>query len=381
MTTAKGEGTSKWALAENRWGAFLSGTGEWVNVGNTDNARGYNLESGGFTLGVDYKLTPNLAIGVAAGYTGTTSDLTDGGRIWVNGGSIGLYGTFFQNKQAAPAPTMSKDSSKEAPAPAPSIAKGFYAGTQPLSSAATTVTTPRRAGLQGDVVRGDTDGGEVNALFGTGYDCKVGAPTIGPTATFNYTYVGTNSYTEHGSLAPLDIRGGKADSLRTALGFKASCDWKLGGVIIKPELRAAWQHEYGDSIYDLTSSFASGAGDAFTVSGPKVGRDSALLGAGFAIQCSASAARPTYYYDGEVGRRNYESNAVTGGVRIAFWAVGVKQMVEFTGRLDHTTSEALPSSPAQLDFEKQRNLKVRRLRAKIINRAKQNDCHRKGNFA
>jgi hypothetical protein len=41
------------------------------------------------------------------------------------------------------------------------------------------------------------------------------------------------------------------------------------------------------------------------------------LGAGFAIQCSERFS--TYcYYDGELGRRNYESNAVTGGFRIAF---------------------------------------------------------------
>src|SRR5581483_2765806 len=90
--------------AENRWGVFLSGTGEWVSVGNTDNARGYDLTSGGFTLGIDYKFTPNFALGLMAGYTGTTADLTDRGRVWVNGGKIGLYGTFFQNVQE-PAPT------------------------------------------------------------------------------------------------------------------------------------------------------------------------------------------------------------------------------------------------------------------------------------
>ena len=52
-----------------RWGAFLSGTGEGVSVGNTDNARGYDLSRGGFTLGIDYKVAPNFAIGLAAGYT------------------------------------------------------------------------------------------------------------------------------------------------------------------------------------------------------------------------------------------------------------------------------------------------------------------------
>jgi len=302
--------------AENRWGVFLSGTGEWVSVGDTDNARGYNLESGGFTLGVDYKVTPNLAIGLAGGYTGTTADLTQGGRIYVNGGKIGLYGTFFQNEQ--PAPTMSKDSSKdsskEAPTPAPSIAKGFYADVAVFGGYNSYDT--RRSALQG-TARGDTDGGELNALFGAGYDFKKGGLTFGPTATFNYSYVGTNEFTEHGSLAPLTVHGGKGESLRTAFGLKASYDWKVGGIVIKPELRAAWQHEYGDSAYALDSSFANGAGNSFLVNGPELGRDSALLGAGFALQLNERTSFYTYY-DGELGRKNYQATNVTGGFRFAF---------------------------------------------------------------
>jgi autotransporter-associated beta strand protein/T5SS/PEP-CTERM-associated repeat protein len=276
------------APTDNRWGAFLSGTGEWVSVGDTNNARGYNLESGGFTLGVDYKVCPNFAIGLMAGYTGTTSDLADGGRIYVNGGKIGLYGTTYVG--------------------------GWYADIAAIGGYSSYDT--RRSGLQGDP-HGSPDGGDFNALFGTGYDFKKGGLTFGPTASFNYTYTGINGYNESGSLAPLNIHGGDGESLRTAFGFKASYDWKVGGIVIKPELSAAWQHEFGDAVYSLDSSFANGAGGAFTVNGPQLGRDSALLGAGFAIQCSERCST-YFYYDGELGRKNYESNSVTAGVRIAF---------------------------------------------------------------
>jgi outer membrane autotransporter protein len=238
----------------------------------------------------------------------------DRGRVWVNGGKLGLYATFFQNEPLAAAPTMSKDSSKEAPAPALSIAKGFYADAAVFGGYNSYDT--RRSALQGEA-RGDTDGGEVNALFGIGYDFKKGGLTFGPTATFNYTYVGLNGFTEHGSLAPLNVHGSDGESLRSAFGFKASYDWRVGGILIKPELRAAWQHEYGDATYSLDSNFAGGSGNTFTVSGPKTGRDSALLGAGFAIQCSERCS--TYvYYDGELGRTNYQSTAVSGGFRFAF---------------------------------------------------------------
>jgi outer membrane autotransporter protein len=280
--------TKEVAPAENRWGAFVTGTGQWVNVSGTDNARGYDLTSGGFTLGVDYKVCPNFAIGIAAGYTGTTADLTDHGRVWVNGGKFGLYATTF--------------------------AGGWYADVAAFGGYNSYDT--RRSAIQGDA-RGDTDGGEVDALFGTGYDFKSGGFTFGPTGSFNYTYVGMNGFTENGSLAPLNVHSGNADSLRTAFGAKVSYDCKCHGVIIRPELRVAWQHEYGDTTYDLASGFANGAGGAFTTSGPRLGRDSVLVGAGFAVLFNDRCS--TYlYYDGELGRENYESNAVTGGFRISF---------------------------------------------------------------
>ena len=99
--------------------------------------------------------------------------------------------------------------------------------------------------------------------------------------------------------------------------MKASYDWKVGPIHLIPEFRAAWQHEFGDTDYSLVSSFANGAGNSFTVNGPEIGRDSMLLGAGFAIHWNDRIS--TYaYYDGELFRTNYLSNNVSAGFRIAF---------------------------------------------------------------
>ena len=157
----------------------------------------------------------------------------------------------------------------------------------------------------------------MNVLFATGYDFKVGGLTVGPTASFQYTYLGVDSFEERGSLAPLRFKSQGQDSLRTSLGLKASYDWKVGGVVIRPEVRAAWQHEFGDDRYALDSSFNNGNGDLFTVNGPVIGRDSLLVGAGFAILWNERTS--TYvYYDGELGRSNYNANNVSGGVRVSF---------------------------------------------------------------
>jgi len=274
--------------AEDRWGVFITGIGEWVNVDGDNNARGYDITTGGFTVGADYKVTPNFAVGLMAGYAGTGTDLNNGGRVFVNGGKLGLYATYFTG--------------------------GFYVDT--AVNGGYNSYDLRRAGLEG-TARSSTDGGEVNVLFATGYDFKVGGLTVGPTASFQYTYLGIDSFEERGSLAPLRFKSQGQDSVRTSLGMKASYDWKVGGVVIRPEVRAAWQHEFGDDSYALDSSFNNGNGDLFTVNGPVIGRDSLLLGAGFAILWNERTS--TYvYYDGELGRSNYNAHNVSGGVRVSF---------------------------------------------------------------
>ena len=96
-----------------------------------------------------------------------------------------------------------------------------------------------------------------------------------------------------------------------------SNEWKVGCVIIKPEISLAWQHEFGDQSYAIVSSFANGAGNSFTVNSPQIGRDSLLIGAGAAVLLSDRISVYAYY-DGELGRTNYQSNSVSAGVRMTF---------------------------------------------------------------
>ena len=86
---------------------------------------------------------------------------------------------------------------------------------------------------------------------------------------------------------------------------------------MRPELRLSWQHEFGDTAPTVTSRFANLGGNPFTVTGPQTGRDSLLMGAGFTIMWNPRFA--TYlYYDGELGRSNYDSHNISGGIRLQF---------------------------------------------------------------
>jgi outer membrane autotransporter protein len=174
----------------------------------------------------------------------------------------------------------------------------------------------RRSSLQGDAF-GTTDGGEVEVLADAGYDWKLDALTIGPTAAFQYTYVGIDGFTERGSLAPLRYAGQHQSSIRSTLGLRMAYDWKVGNVVVRPEGEFAWQHEYGDRSYSIDSAFASGAGSMFSVADTILGRDSLLFGGGVSVLWNPRTA--TYlYYDADLLKKEYYSQSVTGGLRMNF---------------------------------------------------------------
>jgi outer membrane autotransporter protein len=274
-------------IPENRWGFFATGLGEFTKVDDTSVAHGFYLPTGGVIFGADYRVSPNFAIGLTGGYAHTNGDLLYS-SLDVDGGTIGAYATAFGG--------------------------GFY-----INAAATGVFNDyetHRDAFLGDA-EGDTNGRDFNALVTAGYEWKKGALTIGPTASFQYTYVEFDGFTEHGSLLPLTFNDQNAESTRTALGAKISYDWHVGHILVRPEIRASWQHEFGDRDYSIVSRFANGAGNSFTVNGPQIGRDSLLIGAGAAVLLNERVSIYAYY-DGELARTNYISNNVSAGLRVTF---------------------------------------------------------------
>jgi outer membrane autotransporter protein len=276
---------------DNRWGVFITGTGQLVSVGDKDfNAEGYDLTTGGFTTGIDYRVLHNWAIGISAGYSHTDADLAGDGHIGVDGGKIGLYTTFYSG--------------------------GFYVDAAANGGWNSYDTT--RAALLGDE-RGSTDGAEFSAFIGGGYDWKHNCWILGPTGTFQYTVAEFDSFTEGDTtLAPLHFPEQSQDSLRSTLGLRLAHEHvaKGDGVTFRPEVRASWLHEFGDRGYAIDSNFV-GCDDTFTVHGPKIGSDSALVNFGLTVIFNRWISS-YLFYNGQFARNNYADSAVSGGLRVSF---------------------------------------------------------------
>ena len=279
------------ATPDNPWGVFVGGAGEFVDVQGDQNADGYHLTSGGLAVGADYRLNEQLAVGLALGYANSTADLTGDGRVTVNSGRADVYGVWFNDGFHMEG-----------------MLGGGYSGYDTRRDALGSGGTTSSA-------TGSTDGSEVGALLSGGYDWQKGPWTYGPQALLQYTRVDVNGFTESGSLLPLEIQSQNADSLRSQLGGHVVYKTRIGRVVLMPELRIGWRHEYMDRSVALDSRFANGAGGLFTVRGTELGKDSAVVGLGLSAQWTQDIS--TYVnYDTELGRKNYSLHSVSAGVRI-----------------------------------------------------------------
>ena len=239
------------------------------------------------TLGLDYRVTDHITIGLFGSYAHTWTDLQPG-HVDVDTGRGGLYATYFDRGLY--------------------INAGVFGGYNCYDTS--------RQGLLG-LATGSTNGEEFSTFIGAGYDFHFGNFTVGPIASLQYTYVNINGFDEHGSLIPLQIHSDSQDSLRTDLGGKASYMWHVGKVLVIPSVTTVWEHEYKYSALPITIGSALFGGATATLFGPSEGHDSAIINAGVGIQWTPRIS--TYVgYQGQLGRNRYDSNAVTGGVNFSF---------------------------------------------------------------
>jgi uncharacterized protein YhjY with autotransporter beta-barrel domain len=270
------------------WHIFANGSGKILDVGSSDCAAGYDIETTGVTLGADRLVNDNLGIGFTASYVGNRAFLTNNGKITVDGGRGGAYGTWFGGNAYLNA----------------SIGFGYdYYDT-------------RRASVNGNAF-GSAEGPEMDGLLGAGYDFKIKRLTFGPVASVQYIYVGVHSFDESGSLSPLHLEYNDANSLQSMVGGRIAYDIPVKDVTLRPQIKAGWQHEFLDTDHAITSRFASGAGYDFTVHSTSIGRDSLALSGGMSVQWSRAVS--TYiYYDGELARKNSTSHTLNVGGGLNF---------------------------------------------------------------
>jgi len=226
---------------------------------------------------LDHRFCDHFVLGVAGGYSHTWSD-----DLSANAGWGGVYGIAFSG--------------------------GWYIN-QTAIGGGDGFTTTRDA--LGGTAKANGAGWFFSEITQGGYNFKCGNFSFGPYGLLQYALSGNASFSESGSNAPVTVRGGSNGSLVSDVGLDAS--YTRGKVTLKAS--AAWEHEYKDTTTFTTVNLVSIPQASTSVAGTSLGHDSAVVSAGISYQLTKRTSL-SVGYNGQLGRRNYESNSVTGSIRI-----------------------------------------------------------------
>lgn len=273
---------------DNSWGVFAEGTDTRGSVDSTYNASGYNYDMRGVTVGAARRTSDHFAFGVLGNYSSLDANLYNNGNIEGETYKGAIYATYFRD--------------------------GFFL--DGLIGAGISSYDIQRASLLG-TADGSTDGWQLDTMINAGYDIRQGNWTITPMASASYSRVTLNSFTETGSLSPLSYPTQNQNSLRSDLGVKIAYEAVINNMVFTPQVRLSWQHEFMDSTQSIDSQYASGIGPMFTVDGPEMNRDRAMISAGLNVQITPTIDA-YIYYDGQLGSSDSDANSATLGLQFAF---------------------------------------------------------------
>lgn len=233
---------------------WSQGFGDWGRADSDGNAARMTQSTGGVLVGTDVPLPGNWRVGGLLGYSHTSFDVDDRGA---SGSSdnyhLGLYG----GTQRGPF--------------------GFRSG------AAYTwhdISTRRSAVFPGfgDRLEGDYDAGTFQAFGEFGYRIETAAAVFQPYANLAYVHLDTGSFREQGGAAALRANSQSTQTTFSTLGLRASTNFAIGKVNTTARGMLGWRHAFGDITPQSTQAFA--AGNAYTVAGVPIAKDSAVLEAG-----------------------------------------------------------------------------------------------------
>ncbi|MCF8531422.1 MAG: autotransporter domain-containing protein [Reyranella sp.] len=284
-------GPSPWSL----WGTGLAGFG---SVAGNANAGTVTYSAGGAATGIDYRLSPNLLVGLGAGFAS--------GSQWVNGLSgrgttdayqASLYASFTEG--------------------------GFWADGL-VGYAYNDNRMTRQIAIQGLRPRnasGSTGANQFLAQVEAGFRFGLYAPaaaTIAPFARLQGATVMQNGFTESGAGSlNLAVASQTTNALRSTLGVEFNAGVAVGtDHRIGLMFRLGWAHEFADTTRPVTASFSAAPGSGFTVLGAEPARDAAVLA--LAADTAVAGATSLYLrYDGEVGGGS-DAHAITAGIRMTW---------------------------------------------------------------
>ena len=140
---------------------------------------------------------------------------------------------------------------------------------------------------------------------------------IGPYAALRYVYLSEDGFAETGAgSVNLRVDGHSTEALSSELGLRVAHVIEAGNGRWVPEVRAAWNYDFGIGDNTISGAFAGVPGASFSLPETDSGGSGATIGAGVTY-LQGNGFSTSLQFNGEF-REGYSAYGVLGYIRYAF---------------------------------------------------------------
>jgi outer membrane lipase/esterase len=293
-----------------RWGIFVSGRAVFGDKDATASETGYDFNTAGLTIGIDYRFTDKFVGGVAFGYSDNNVKI-DGksGKLDSTGLTATLYGSYYPTDR-------------------------FYMDVS-VSTGTNDYDQQRQVDYQlsevgavvSETLKTDYDGDETGFTFGTGYDFSKNGWTFGPTLFVEYVDISIDAYDErlvNGGVAGFTlgwathIKKQDYESLIPSIGFQFSKAWSRPWGVIIPQGHVSWAKELKNDDTIISGYFLGDTGQVnFELLTDALDEDFFEAGLGFSAMFPNNKSA-FLMVDGDFGRDLLSVYYINAGFRWEF---------------------------------------------------------------
>lgn len=282
----------------SRLGAFVTGGLGWSEVDTTEFARGFDSDSREITAGVDYRLTDNLALGVALGYADFEADFAGTGGQTPESDTVLVhaYGTYYVGERLYLDAILTYGRSE-------------YDSTRRIVYATFDETAT-----------GNFDTDLYSASLNGGYTLPIRPVTTILLVGVDALHAEVDGFTETGADEfNLRFDDSEIDSFRTLIGAEASYPLSTDIGVIQPAVFARWIHEFANEGTDTRVVYAADPTNlsAFVITDAPTDEDYFNVGAYVSTQFAGNLSG-FVSYDTLLGLEDVESHLVQLGLRYEF---------------------------------------------------------------
>ncbi len=289
---AFGPGATPMLVAANHDGPVIwsHGFGAWGSSDGDGNAASLNRTTGGLLIGADMPVG-DWRVGMLGGYSHSHFDIGDR----VSSGSsktyhLGLYGGTEWGNIA------------------------FRTGT---AYSRHNVETRRSVSIPGlsDTLTGNYKAGTFQIFGELGYGIELDTNTrLEPFINLAHVSLRRDGFAEQGGAGALSVARSSADSSFATLGITGEHNFALGVLDATSRGMIGWRHGFGDITPQSTHAFS--AGNAFTIAGIPIARNTAVIEAGLDLDFTPDATFGISYR-GEIGAR-HRDHGFTASLSVRF---------------------------------------------------------------